>query len=46
MSTLGRKAVSGVLWTTGLNVFCDFVQFGVMLILVRLMASEAYGEFA
>lgn len=45
MSALGRKAVSGVLWNTGLNVFRDFLQFGVMLILVRLIMKEAYGEF-
>ena len=30
---------------TGLNVFRDFVQFGVMLVLVRLLAPEAYGQF-
>jgi polysaccharide transporter, PST family len=37
--------VSGVLWTAGLNVFRDFVQFGVMLVLVRLLAPEMYGQF-
>src|SRR5690242_6343399 len=46
VSTLGRKAVSGVFWTAGLNVFRDFVQFGVMLVLVRLIAPESYGKFA
>src|SRR6201988_959214 len=45
MSSLGRKAASGVLWTTGLNVFRAFVQFGGMLVLVRLVAKEADGEF-
>ena len=45
MSSLGRKAVSGVLWNTGLNVFRDFLQFGLMLVLVRLLAPEVYGQF-
>jgi O-antigen/teichoic acid export membrane protein len=45
VSSLRTKAVSGVLWTTGISVFRDFVQFGVMLVLVRLLAKEAYGEF-
>lgn len=45
MSSLRRKAVSGVLWNTGLNVFRDVLQFGVMLVLVRLLAPEAYGQF-
>jgi O-antigen/teichoic acid export membrane protein len=45
MSSLGRKAVSGVLWNTGLNVFRDVLQFGVMLFLVRLLAPAAYGQF-
>ncbi len=43
--SLAGKAVSGVLWTTGLSVFRDFLQFGVMLVLVRLLAPEAYGQF-
>lgn len=45
MSSLRRKAVSGVLWTTGLQVFRDFLQFGTMLVLVRLLAPEIYGQF-
>ena len=44
-SSLARKAVAGVLWNTGLNVFRDVVQFGVMLVLVRLLAPEIYGQF-
>jgi len=45
VSSLGSKAASGVLWYTGLNVFRDFLQFGVMLVLVRLLAPEMYGQF-
>jgi O-antigen/teichoic acid export membrane protein len=45
MTSLSQKAVSGVLWSTGLNVFRDFLQFGLMLVLVRLLAPEAYGQF-
>ena len=43
---LGLKARSGVLWVTALNVFRDVLQFGTMLILVRLLEPKAYGEFA
>jgi O-antigen/teichoic acid export membrane protein len=43
---LSAKARSGVLWVTGLNVFRDVVQFGTMLVLVRLLAPKAYGEFS
>ncbi|HEX3743278.1 MAG TPA: oligosaccharide flippase family protein [Bryobacteraceae bacterium] len=43
---LAAKARSGVLWVTGLNVFRDVLQFGTMLVLVRLLAPSAYGEFS
>ena len=43
---LAGKARSGVLWVTGLNVFRDVLQFGTMLVLVRLLAPKAYGEFS
>jgi O-antigen/teichoic acid export membrane protein len=43
---LAAKARSGVLWVTGLNVFRDLLQFGTMLVLVRLLAPKAYGEFS
>jgi O-antigen/teichoic acid export membrane protein len=45
MSSLGKQAASGILWTTGLSVFRDFLQFGTMLVLVRLLAPEIYGQF-
>jgi O-antigen/teichoic acid export membrane protein len=43
---LAEKARSGVLWVTGLNVFRDLLQFATMLVLVRLLAPKAYGEFS
>jgi O-antigen/teichoic acid export membrane protein len=43
---LSQKARSGVLWVTGLSVFRDLWQFGTMLVLVRLLAPKAYGEFS
>jgi O-antigen/teichoic acid export membrane protein len=43
---LAQKARSGVLWVTGLNVFRDLLQFGTMMVLVRLLAPKAYGEFS
>jgi O-antigen/teichoic acid export membrane protein len=45
-AALGAKARSGVLWVTGLNVFRDVLQFATMLVLVRLLAPKAYGEFS
>ena len=46
MASLGDKAKSSVIWNTGFNVFRDLLQFGVMLVLVRLIAPEVYGAFA
>jgi O-antigen/teichoic acid export membrane protein len=43
---LAHKARSGVLWVTALNVFRDLLQFATMLVLVRLLAPKAYGEFS
>jgi O-antigen/teichoic acid export membrane protein len=43
---LASQACSGVLWVTALNVFRDLLQFGTMLVLVRLLAPKAYGEFS
>jgi teichuronic acid exporter len=45
-SALADKARSGVLWVTGLNLFRDLLQFGTMLVLVRVLAAKAYGEFS
>jgi O-antigen/teichoic acid export membrane protein len=43
---LADKARTGVLWVTALNVFRDLLQFATMLVLVRLLAPKAYGEFS
>ena len=43
---LASAARSGILWVTGLNVFRDVLQFATMLVLVRLLAPKAYGEFS
>lgn len=45
MSGLGQKARSAVIWNAGFNLFRDLMQFVVMLVLVRLLAPEAYGQF-
>ena len=46
MSTLSQKARSAVIWNMGFNLFRDLLQFGTMLVLVRLLAPEAYGQFS
>lgn len=46
MTNLGGKARSAVIWNTGFNLFRDLLQFGSMLVLVRLLAPESYGQFA
>ena len=47
MSTenLSQKAKLAVYWNTGFNLFRDLLQFGVMLVLVRIIPPEAYGKF-
>src|SRR4029077_868354 len=45
MTVLAQKARLSVAWTTGLNVLRDAVQFVLMLVLVRLLPTEAYGQF-
>ena len=45
MTTVAQKARLAVAWSTGLHVFRDGVQFGLMLLLVRLVPIEAYGQF-
>lgn len=45
VSSLGQKARLAVLWNAGFNIFRDLVQFGVMLVLVRLLDPDAYGQF-
>jgi len=42
---LAHNARLAVLWTTGFTLFRDLLQFGLMLVLVRLLPAEAYGQF-
>lgn len=42
---LAERARGAVLWNTGFTVVRDLLQFGLMLILVRLVAPAAYGQF-
>ena len=42
---LAHKAKLSVLWNTGFNLIRDALQFCVMLVLVRLLDPEAYGQF-
>ena len=45
MTGAGVKARSAVVWNTAFNLFRDSLQFVTMLVLVRLLEREAYGEF-
>lgn len=45
MTALAQKARLSVAWTTGINAFRDVMQFGLMLVMVRLIPAEAYGQF-
>jgi len=45
VTNLGHKARSAVIWNTGFNLFRDLLQFGTMLVLVRLLEPGAYGQF-
>jgi O-antigen/teichoic acid export membrane protein len=42
---LGARARQSVLWNTGMNLVTNVGQFGLMLVLVRLLAPEIYGQF-
>jgi PST family polysaccharide transporter len=42
---IAATARSAVYWNTGFNLFRDALQFGLMLVLVRLVDRSAYGEF-
>lgn len=44
-NNLREKAKLAVYWNTGFNLFRDALQFGVMLVLVRIIPPEAYGQF-
>ncbi|MGE0702686.1 MAG: oligosaccharide flippase family protein [Vicinamibacterales bacterium] len=45
MSELASRARLAILWTTGFHVFRDALQFVLMLVLVRMLPAEAYGQF-
>lgn len=45
MSSLAHRARSAVAWNVGFTLFRDLLQFGTMLVLVRLLSPESYGEF-
>lgn len=45
MSGLASKSRSAVLWNTGFNLFRDLQQFALMLVMVRILPTEAYGHF-
>lgn len=42
---LAGRAKLAVAWATGLQFFRDIVQFGLMLALVRILPTDAYGQF-
>ena len=44
MRSLGASARQAVLWSAGLNLARDLLQFLQMLVLARLLSPEAYGE--
>lgn len=44
-SNIKQKAKLAVYWNTGFNLFRDLLQFSIMLVLVRIIPPEAYGQF-
>jgi O-antigen/teichoic acid export membrane protein len=46
MTSFGSQARSAVIWNTAFNLFRDLLQFGTMLVLVRILKPESYGQFA
>lgn len=44
-ASFGARARQAVAWNTGFNLFRDALQFAVMLVLVRLLPAEVYGQF-
>lgn len=46
MSSVSANAKSAVMWNAAFNLFRDLLQFGTMLVLVRLLEPGSYGEFA
>jgi O-antigen/teichoic acid export membrane protein len=46
MSNFSLQAKSAVLWNVGFNLLRDGLQFLTMIILVRLLPNESYGQFS
>ncbi|RJQ43494.1 MAG: hypothetical protein C4538_11995 [Nitrospiraceae bacterium] len=44
--SLAKKAISGTLWMSGINYIGYALNFGVQLVLVRLLVPEDFGLFA
>ena len=44
MNPLGHSARLAVLWNTGFTLFRDLLQFGLTLILARLLTPQEYGQ--
>lgn len=44
-SGLAGRARLAIAWSTGFQLFRDLLQFGLTLVLVRLLPAEAYGQF-
>lgn len=44
--SLAKKAISGTLWMSGISYIGFAINFGVQLILIRLLVPEDYGLFA
>lgn len=42
---LAHRTRMAVLWNTGIVTLINFGQFGVMLVMVRLLSPEAYGQY-
>ena len=43
--SLRAKAFEALLWGTGFRIFRDLLQFGLMLVLVRILAPAEYGRY-
>jgi len=43
--SLGERARLAVLWNTGVITLINVGQFGVMLVLVRLLSPDVYGQY-
>ncbi len=46
MSVTAGQVKSGMLWIAGISLLRDGLQFGVMLVLMRLLDASVYGEYS